>query len=406
MPRFLEALRPYVAPLAIYLITRLMTVAVVMAAAAGRVVPLESLPGYHAYHVAPLPPDYSAVMTSWDGQWYWDIAENGYPGSSLGPDGQPAQTSLAFFPLFPLLVRAAMYLTGAAFDLVAPSVSLVVGAAATLVVFRLVEACADRRRALAVVALLCTFASAPVLQAAYTESLALLLVAASLLLLRNQRYLWCCIPVILMGLTRNVALVFALVVAVHWIWRVSSRQGLRNATRPVPHTRLAVLFATSLFAAVLWPITTALLTREVDAYTNTLKAWPGFSGSVLKPPLAGLLSSSPYLSVAALAALAGLYVAIRLLPGRRRFGPELTAWAAFYPLYILTVSSATFSVVRYLLFAFPLALVWMPETDDVQQHRRQRAVVASLVVLGLLAQWLWVSKLLVFAGDAGGWGFP
>jgi hypothetical protein len=406
MPKLLELLRPYVAPLAIYLVTRVMTVAFVMVAAAGRVVPLESLPGYHAYHGAPLPPDYSAVMTSWDGQWYWDIAENGYPSSSLGPDGQPAQTSLAFFPLFPLLVRVGMLLTGATFDLVAPSVSLGVGAAATLVVFRLVEVCADRRRALAVVALLCTFVSAPILQAAYTESLALLLVALSLLLLRRQRYLWCCIPVILIGLTRNVALVFALVVAVHWIWRVSSRQRLRDATRPVPHSRLAVLLATSLFAAVLWPMTTTLLTREVDAYPNTLKAWPGFSGSVLKPPLAGLLSSSPYLSVAALAALAGLWIAIRLLPGRRRFGPELTAWAAAYPVYILTVSSATFSVMRYMLLAFPLALIWVPDATDRRQLPRQRVVLGLLVAVGALAQWMWVSRLLVFAGQGGGWGYP
>ena len=54
-------------------------------------------------------------MTSWDGQWYWDIAENGYPGSALDDGGRPAQTSLAFFPLYPMVVRAVMQLTGIEF---------------------------------------------------------------------------------------------------------------------------------------------------------------------------------------------------------------------------------------------------------------------------------------------------
>ena len=94
-------------------------------------------------------------------------------------DGRPAQTSLAFFPLYPMVVRAVTQLTGIGFDVAAPTISLAIGAGAVLVVFRLVERCIDRRRALVAVVLLCTFASAPVFQAAYTESLGLLLAGVS-----------------------------------------------------------------------------------------------------------------------------------------------------------------------------------------------------------------------------------
>ncbi|MGA1263924.1 MAG: mannosyltransferase family protein [Prochlorothrix sp.] len=43
------------------------------------------------------------ILTHWDGEWYRSIAEQGY---SYAPDGQ--EYNVAFFPLFPLLVRGLM----------------------------------------------------------------------------------------------------------------------------------------------------------------------------------------------------------------------------------------------------------------------------------------------------------
>lgn len=379
-------------------------------AAPGRVVPLESLPGYHAFVPGMLPPDYATVMTSWDGQWYWDIAVSGYPSSARGADGQPAQTSLAFFPLYPMLVRAVMSLTGTGFEVAAPATSLIVGGAAVLAVYALVQRCVDRRRALITVVLVCVFPSSPILQAAYTESLALLLLASALLLLHLQRYMGALVLVLLLGLTRNIALVLAPVVLLHWYWRVRTARSAheRHTLRrdAIPHLRIMALLVSTLVATALWPATAGLITGEPDAYLSTLQAWPGFTGSLTSSPLAELLSSNPSLLVAFVAGLAGLAIAIRMLPGRRRWGPELTGWAVAYPGYILAVSSASFSALRYLLLAFPLALLWAPDTQSAGQRRRQ-VVAISLVAVGALAlQWLWVSKILVFAGPSGGWGFP
>jgi hypothetical protein len=403
-------LRRFAAPLAIYGVTRLFAVVLVMAAAPARVVRLESLPGYHAAGPAVSPPDYASVMTSWDGQWYWDIAVNGYPTTVLAQDGRPAQTSLAFFPLFPLLVRAVMAVSGTGFAVAAPATSIVLGAAAVVLVYRLVERCIDRRRALVVVALLCTFTTAPILQAAYTESLALLLVALILLLLREQRYAWALLPVLLLGLTRNIAIVLAPVVALHWAWQVraSRRDRPRRADDGprVRHGQLGLLLTATLVATALWPLLAGIITGTPDAYLATLSAWPGFSGSVLASPLAGMLASSPTLLTITVAALLGAALTLWLLPGRRRWGPELTGWAISYPLYIFAVSSATFSVARYLLLAFPLALLWAPDTESDTQRRRQHLVVGVLAVSGLALQWVWVTKVLVFAGPTGGWGYP
>ena len=80
-------LRRFGAPLAIYAITRTLAAAFVLLAAPHRAVPLESLPVTTGWWRSTLPPDYATVMTSWDGQWYWDIAENGYPDSALDARG-------------------------------------------------------------------------------------------------------------------------------------------------------------------------------------------------------------------------------------------------------------------------------------------------------------------------------
>jgi hypothetical protein len=401
----MRAIRQYGPPLAIYGATRLLAALFVVLAAPGRVIHLESLPLYHAVSQHLLPPDYATVMTSWDGQWYWDIAENGYPSSARGSDGQPTMTSLAFFPLYPTLVRVGMHLTGLGFEVVAPTLSLLLGGAAVLMVYRLVEQALDRRSALACTAILCCFASAPILQAAYTESLALLLVAATLHLLLRQRYGWAMLTIVLLALTRNVAAVFAPVVALHWWgrWRVSRR----FPHAEIPHLRLGILVFGSMAATAAWPITAGLITGEPDAYFATMKAWPGYTGSPLDPPwLDAALRAGPrgWAIAAGLALVFFLVVAGR---SQRAWGPELWGWTVSYSLYVFLATGFTSSVIRYMLLNFPLALVLMPSrSDDPQWERRSARIVALSCALGILLQAVWIRQILVNVGDRGGWGYP
>ena len=44
-----------------------------------------------------------------DGSWYRNVAENGYPAElPRGEDGLVQQNAWAFFPLFPMLARGLM----------------------------------------------------------------------------------------------------------------------------------------------------------------------------------------------------------------------------------------------------------------------------------------------------------
>ncbi|MGA8978048.1 MAG: hypothetical protein WB473_02925, partial [Pedococcus sp.] len=63
----------------------------------------------------------------WDGSWYRNVALEGYP-NPLPVDqasGDVTQNAWAFYPLFPLLARMLMSVTGLGFPVVASSLALV-----------------------------------------------------------------------------------------------------------------------------------------------------------------------------------------------------------------------------------------------------------------------------------------
>jgi hypothetical protein len=194
-------------PLTVYATARLFDVVLILVA---------------ARHQVDLPkgPGYGSVASSWDGGWYLRIASHGYPTTiPRDPGGHALQNQWGFYPLYPFIVGAIMGITGAGFMVAAPTLSLLLGAGAVIVMFRLVNQGSGRLAASATVLLTCTYMAAPAMQIAYTESLALLLVCSALLLLRNRRYGWLVLVLAMLALTRGVALAFVPVLAVHGICR-------------------------------------------------------------------------------------------------------------------------------------------------------------------------------------------
>src|SRR6185437_9808650 len=83
-------------------------------------------------------PGYFDLGVQWDGSWYREIAQHGYP-HHLPYDGQGnlQQNALAFYPAYPYLVRGVMSATGAGFPVAGAMTSLVLGAIAMLVIYQL-----------------------------------------------------------------------------------------------------------------------------------------------------------------------------------------------------------------------------------------------------------------------------
>ena len=94
-------------------------------------------PGYHSGAPTPSSPDYWTATTLWDGQWYRTIVEEGYPSAlPMEGDGSVSRSTWAFYPAYPMLVRAVMWVSRAPFEVVAPTLSTVLGAGAVCLLYR------------------------------------------------------------------------------------------------------------------------------------------------------------------------------------------------------------------------------------------------------------------------------
>jgi hypothetical protein len=207
-------------PLALYAATRLVDTVFILIAARHQIALSGHLNGYQLTLPSPASPGYGTVASNWDGQWYLTIATGGYPRTiPRDPAGHALQNQWGFYPAYPLIVGAIMRISGLGFTVVAPILSFLLGAAAMIVMFRLINQTAGRFAASATVLLTSTYMAAPAMQIAYTESLALLLICTALLLIRNRRYGWLIPVLVTLALTRAVALAFVPVLVAHGICR-------------------------------------------------------------------------------------------------------------------------------------------------------------------------------------------
>jgi hypothetical protein len=378
--------------LAVYGLTRLWSTAVLLAAAAGQP---ESYWG-------PAQPDYGTFAgLFWDGSWYRSIAEDGYPATlPVDPDGVVQQSAWAFFPLFPMLVRALMAATGGPWTVVAPTAALLLGAGAALVLDRLVQSQvakrsgvgADvpggRRIALVTVLLVGLYPAAPVLQVAYSESLALLLIALTLLLLVQRRYLWAVPAVLAVGFTRAVALPLAVVVVVHLVLRWRDHRANRDALSGAAVARIGALAVAAGTAGVAWPVVVGAVTGVPDAYVQIQAAWRGtFSSAPVVPwfEMAEYLMGRAGLLVLVLAVVAVIGLACSREAGAA--GPEVQAWGIAYLAYLLLVAFPQSSMIRFLLLAFPLGVATTMLARTAWRLAAVAGIFAALQVAWVI--WLW-----------------
>jgi hypothetical protein len=124
-------------------------------------------------------------MANWDGRWYLNVVRDGYP-SQLPPHG--LQTTLGFFPLYPLLITLLSHATGAEIHLSGALISLVTGASATVLVWKLAERWFDPAAARRAVLFFCIFPGSIVFSMLYTEGLLITLIAGCLLALQDRRW--------------------------------------------------------------------------------------------------------------------------------------------------------------------------------------------------------------------------
>ncbi len=378
----------WVAALAVYGLTRLVATAFTLAAAPSQ---LGSL-------WAPTDPPYGDFVSMWDGDRYRVIAEQGYPVPlPVDAAGEPTQSEWAFFPAYPALVRLVQAVTGLGFRDVAPTVSLLCGFAAAVLVYRLFRHRATRTEALLGVAVLGVFPTAPVLQYSYSEALCVLALAASLYLLVTRRYLAALPAVAVLGLTRPAAVPFGLVVLAHLVVRWRERED--DPFPPVEVAKVVLLGAVSAAASLAMPAATAVAAGRPDGYTAVQVSWRVQDEMEYFTPWAWMAryvldrwGLGAWALPLLLAVVVGVVAVLASRPARA-LGVELWAWCAAYALYLAAVLDPFTSLPRFLLLFFPLALALV---TAVRGWLRVVLLTAWFAV-SVWLQWQWVSVLWVFS---------
>lgn len=392
--------RPIVFLLIVYLVSRAVALLAMQFAAASIQTPAG---------VGHLEPSVVDFFGFWDAQWYEQIATRGYPlPLPADPDtGQLTYSAWAFYPAFPYLVRMLMVL-GLPFTVAAVGLNLVLGAVATVLVWRVLRyamhaAPQGARERLAIVGacLWCFYPATPILLIPYTEALAAVLVLSALVFLMRRQYLVVALLALVLGYTRAVAPALGVAVLVHLVvrWREDREAG----TRPLSEARLraAVMLGATALSAVAWPLTVGLASGLPTAFFDVQAAWgqrPDKGPFVLW--LEWAWGQRGIFSVAVLVALLVTYVSLVMGRHGRWLTLEVRAWALAYPLYLFAVVRPITSMWRFLLLDFPiaalLASVAMRTSTGARVVRHWRRRVAALMLPLVVGIFWWTGSLLTY----------
>ena len=343
-----------------------------------------------------VPVSYFPFTALWDGQWYLRVAEDGYPDVLPVTDsGKVGENAWAFYPLFPMLARLGMSVTGLGFPTVASTIALLCGAGAAVVMGLLLRGRIGDPSAYAVVALWASFPASVTLQLAYTESLAMLLLVGYLYALTRERWVVATVIAVLVGLSRPIAVPLGLVtlVVVVMRWR-------RRRERPIAPRTYAAMLAALVgcgVAGLLWPVVAWWRTGVSTAYTDTMAAWRSYRSIELFVPWADRVqdpSWGPWLvggPIAVLLMVAG--------PWARNLGADLRTWTLAYTVDLMATLDPFTSIFRYLVPLFPLLVVvlgagWADRRGNTWTRVLLRAV--PLLVAFVVGQYFWTDVLWRF----------
>lgn len=368
----------------VYLAARVVTTTLLIAAAAQS----SSLSRFGA------DPALADFIVGWDAQWYWVVADQGYPSElPLTDGGEVAENAWAFMPLFAYVAKAVGLVLGA-WGLGAFLVSFVAGYFACLALHRLLRDRIGRSAALWSVVFFAFGPLAAMFQVGYAETLFILLLFLALDAATRRRYAWLYVLIPTMAFTRPGILAFALYLGLHGILRLVHRRTDPLARREVVH--IVALGALAVACGFAWQMIAGIATGDPGAYFATELAWRrnwilgGVEGFI---PVEGWIQASSFWfgqwgmpgewGPVALVLLVTVGVAaLAFLPQVRVLGPDLRLWSGSYLLYLLAVFFPQSSTFRLLL---PISPLW--GAVAVPRSRLWRVAVLAACVTG---QWVWI----------------
>jgi hypothetical protein len=333
-----------------------------------------------------------AVWGRWDAEHYIKIATAGYSG-----------TEMAFFPLYPLLIRIIGTLTGN--HLVAGLlISNVASFFGLLFFYKLVEHQYDRAVAHRAIFYISIFPTAVFFSAVYSESLFFALTVASFYYIRERKWITAGVLGFFAALTRVEGVLLAVPFLIEWLTvvfsngpspaialRTTLKWPIDGVLRPLAGLALVPLGLLS-YMAYLWVLRgDPLYFSHVQAHWGRHLAFPWESVShtwrILTETRFPQNAMNSALEVGFTALMLGVLIA-----GFWRLRPSYSVYMALSILIPMSTSSLM-SMPRFALVLFPMFVMFAlwgarPSVNNV-------IVAFSLPILGLytvlFADWYWVA---------------
>jgi hypothetical protein len=355
-------------------------------------VPMQPPVGVPGWPAQPQTPGWHNAVTAWeraDALWFLRIASSGY---------RLDDSSAAFFPLFPMLVRAVAWLTDGRYLLAGFLVSNVALIAGLTVLFKLTLEEAGELFARRTVLYLCLFPTAFFLFAPFSEPLFLALAVGAVYAARHRTWLAAGLLGAGAAATRSIGILLCMVLAVEGLHQLLDD---RRAGRTWPHRRMAAVLGSSALPAVGTALYLLYWQRLAGDWTIPFHAQGGWERHLSSPwhtlwrgfrtgtaDIGGYPGGYWTIDLLLVAVAFGLAVWVAL---RTRPVYGVYAWLSLaFPLLFMFEGRPLMSVPRFLLTVFPL--FWGLARFSQRRRAHDLVVAASaggLALVGVLAvSWL------------------
>jgi hypothetical protein len=323
------------------------------------------------------------MIAKWDAEWYLNIAKDGYRWD----DVLPHRARLAFFPAFPMLVRAAGWIIGSPVvgGLV---VSLVAFLWALTYVFRLAREDLDEPAARGAVLLLAFYPFSLFYGVLYTESLFLLAAAGGLYHFRRAEWAKAAAWGLLIGLTRPNGFLLSVVLAAALGERIT-RLGRERGAEALQWRRALLALSmpvvgTAVYSAFCWSLTgDPLMWMRLHQFwgrgARTLLQMLGDRYGVIRD--SGFLAYLADTPIDFVNICAAAFAVVAVWPVFRRLGLACAVLVAINIIPPL-LSGTTISLARLTSTLFPL-FVWLAVV--LRSDRRTSLVGAFATLQGFFA---------------------
>jgi hypothetical protein len=328
------------------------------------------------------------LATSWDSRWYLEIADQGYD-DALGT--RVNENNLAFFPLYPVLVKAVAGVTPGSRATVALLLAVGFSLVAAWGIFAVGDRLYGRRVGILLTVLWGVMPVAMVQWMGYTESLFTALAAWALYAVLAGRWLWAGSLATLAGLTRPTGIALAMAVSVAALLACRGGRGGRGAALAG-----ALIAPAGWLAFVAW---VGLRVGRVDGYFLVQKLWRNEwdGGARTLRELRQLLvyMTRPQLFLVIVSVVLIVSVGLYLLCIAERQPIALLVFTGMLLLVVLGSGGVYFPRARFLLPGFPLL---MPVARALARARRTAVVGVVLGAATVWSAWLGAYMLLVWKG--------